>query len=244
MVLQLLGERWELTARHGRAAFAHPAVPGPRDAAGPGLLPLLAGRRGRRRGRLAGNRAADRRRWRRRGGGALRAAPGPAHRRGDAHRRTCSRRPRCWWWSARRCWSSPSGCRWRSGAFIAGVLLADSEYRHELEADLEPFKGLLLGLFFIAVGMSVNLGVLVEAPLTVIAADGRAHGGQDGRVSIVAARVARPTAPRRGASASRWRAAASSPSCCFAVAGTGCWRARPRTCWCSPSRCPCCSRRC
>ena len=46
------------------------------------------------------------------------------------------------------------------GAFIAGVLLADSEYRHELEADLEPFKGLLLGLFFIAVGMTVNLGLL------------------------------------------------------------------------------------
>jgi glutathione-regulated potassium-efflux system ancillary protein KefC/glutathione-regulated potassium-efflux system protein KefB len=55
------------------------------------------------------------------------------------------------------------------GAFIAGVLLADSEYRHELEADIEPFKGLLLGLFFIAVGMSANLGVLLERPLTVLA---------------------------------------------------------------------------
>ncbi len=55
------------------------------------------------------------------------------------------------------------------GAFIAGVLLADSEYRHELEADLEPFKGLLLGLFFIAVGMSVNLGLAGQAPLTVLA---------------------------------------------------------------------------
>ena len=54
------------------------------------------------------------------------------------------------------------------GAFMAGVLLADSEYRHELEADIEPFKGLLLGLFFIAVGMSANLGVLLEFPLRVI----------------------------------------------------------------------------
>lgn len=54
------------------------------------------------------------------------------------------------------------------GAFIAGVLLADSEYRHELQADLEPFKGLLLGLFFIAVGMSANLGLLTSAPLTVL----------------------------------------------------------------------------
>jgi monovalent cation:proton antiporter-2 (CPA2) family protein len=54
------------------------------------------------------------------------------------------------------------------GAFLAGVLLADSEFRHELQADLEPFKGLLLGLFFIAVGMSVNLGLLREAPGTVL----------------------------------------------------------------------------
>ncbi len=50
------------------------------------------------------------------------------------------------------------------GAFIAGMLLADSEYRHQLEADIAPFKGLLLGLFFIAVGMSVNLGLLLAAP--------------------------------------------------------------------------------
>ena len=52
------------------------------------------------------------------------------------------------------------------GAFIAGMLLADSEYRHELEADIAPFKGLLLGLFFIAVGMSVNLGLLIQHPGT------------------------------------------------------------------------------
>jgi monovalent cation:proton antiporter-2 (CPA2) family protein len=48
------------------------------------------------------------------------------------------------------------------GAFIAGVLLADSEFRHQLEADIEPFKGLLLGLFFISVGMSLNLGLLAS----------------------------------------------------------------------------------
>jgi monovalent cation:proton antiporter-2 (CPA2) family protein len=53
------------------------------------------------------------------------------------------------------------------GAFIGGVLLADSEYRHELELDIEPFKGLLLGLFFIAVGMSVDLGLFVRSPLLV-----------------------------------------------------------------------------
>ncbi|HTN27726.1 MAG TPA: monovalent cation:proton antiporter-2 (CPA2) family protein [Burkholderiales bacterium] len=54
------------------------------------------------------------------------------------------------------------------GAFLAGVLLADSEYRHELELDIDPFKGLLLGLFFIAVGMSVDLGLFVRSPLLVL----------------------------------------------------------------------------
>jgi monovalent cation:proton antiporter-2 (CPA2) family protein len=53
------------------------------------------------------------------------------------------------------------------GAFIAGMLLADSEYRHQLEADIAPFKGLLLGLFFIAVGMSVNIGLLLETPARI-----------------------------------------------------------------------------
>jgi glutathione-regulated potassium-efflux system ancillary protein KefC len=50
------------------------------------------------------------------------------------------------------------------GAFLAGVLLADSEYRRELEADIAPFKDLLLGLFFIAVGMSIDFGVLLRSP--------------------------------------------------------------------------------
>ena len=55
------------------------------------------------------------------------------------------------------------------GAFLAGVLLADSEYRRELETDIEPFKGLLLGLFFIAVGMGINFGVLWASPARVAA---------------------------------------------------------------------------
>jgi glutathione-regulated potassium-efflux system ancillary protein KefC/glutathione-regulated potassium-efflux system protein KefB len=53
------------------------------------------------------------------------------------------------------------------GAFLAGVLLADSEFRHELEADIEPFKGLLLGLFFIAVGMGTNLALVWNRPFVV-----------------------------------------------------------------------------
>jgi glutathione-regulated potassium-efflux system ancillary protein KefC len=53
------------------------------------------------------------------------------------------------------------------GAFLAGVLLAESEYRRELETDLEPFKGLLLGLFFIAVGMSIDFAAVLQRPLLV-----------------------------------------------------------------------------
>jgi len=87
------------------------------------------------------------------------------------------------------------------GALVAGVLLADSEFRHEIEADIEPFKGLLLGLFFIAVGMSADLGLFVEEPalvlglagsliaikLVLIYAIGRAWGLGDGQARSLAA---------------------------------------------------------
>lgn len=53
------------------------------------------------------------------------------------------------------------------GTFLAGVVLANSEYRHELESDLEPFKGLLLGLFFVAVGASVDFSLILARPLLV-----------------------------------------------------------------------------
>src|SRR5438876_827947 len=55
------------------------------------------------------------------------------------------------------------------GAFIAGALLADSEFRHQIEADIQPFEGLLLGLFFIAVGMSMDLTVLIGSPFKLLA---------------------------------------------------------------------------
>ena len=55
------------------------------------------------------------------------------------------------------------------GAFIAGVMLADSPYRHELEADVEPFRSILLGLFFLGVGMMLDLGAIAERPLFVAA---------------------------------------------------------------------------
>ncbi|GAB6140806.1 monovalent cation:proton antiporter-2 (CPA2) family protein [Methylosoma difficile] len=56
------------------------------------------------------------------------------------------------------------------GAFVAGVVLANSEYRHVLQTDIEPFKGLLLGLFFISVGMGMDFGLFAEAPMRLIAA--------------------------------------------------------------------------
>lgn len=55
------------------------------------------------------------------------------------------------------------------GAFLAGAMLAESSYRHQLEADIKPFEGLLLGLFFTAVGMSLNLDLIVEQPFTILA---------------------------------------------------------------------------
>ena len=54
------------------------------------------------------------------------------------------------------------------GAFVAGVMLADSPYRHELEADVDPFRSILLGLFFIAVGMSLDLNIIAERPLMIL----------------------------------------------------------------------------
>ena len=55
------------------------------------------------------------------------------------------------------------------GTFVAGVVLANSEFRHQIEADLQPFKGLLLGLFFMTVGMGINFAMLIRAPVLVVA---------------------------------------------------------------------------
>lgn len=89
------------------------------------------------------------------------------------------------------------------GAFLAGVLLADSEFRHELESHIEPFKGLFLGLFFIAVGMSIDLGLVQREPGLLIAGTlglltlkalfllvlGRSLGGLNLRQSLMLASV-------------------------------------------------------
>ena len=62
-----------------------------------------------------------------------------------------------------------SGIQMSLGAFLAGMLLADSEYRHEIESQIEPFKGLLLGLFFLSVGVSLDLDLVREQPLQIAA---------------------------------------------------------------------------
>src|SRR3712207_6423989 len=54
------------------------------------------------------------------------------------------------------------------GAFVVGVMLADSPYRHELEADIDPFRSILLGLFFVAVGMMLDLDAITQRPLFVV----------------------------------------------------------------------------
>ena len=63
---------------------------------------------------------------------------------------------------------SAAGLPMALGAFLAGVLLAGSEFRHALEGDIEPFKGLLLGLFFISVGMTIDFSLLASRPATVV----------------------------------------------------------------------------
>ncbi len=61
-----------------------------------------------------------------------------------------------------------SGLSMGMGAFIAGILLADSSFRHQLETEIEPFKGLLLGLFFIAIGMNLDLSLLASEPAFIV----------------------------------------------------------------------------
>ena len=108
------------------------------------------------------------------------------------------------------------------GAFIAGVMLAESPYRHELEADIDPFRSILLGLFFLAVGMMLDLGAIVDRPLFVVGMALGADRGEGGR----------PVRARAGCSAWR-RGARSSSACCSARAANS-----PSSC--SPPR----SRRC
>lgn len=170
-VLQMLAERKELTDRHGRSAFAILLFQDIAVVPGLALLPFLAAP-------VAGHEAE--------GGlnGALKAVAvlvlvvlGGRYLLRPVFRRIASvEMPELFTATGLLIVTGTAlaldavGLSMSLGAFLAGVLLADSEYRHELQADIEPFKGLLLGLFFIAVGMSAELRLLREAPLAILAA--------------------------------------------------------------------------
>src|SRR5262249_2837048 len=79
-----------------------------------------------------------------------------------------------------------AGASMALGAFLAGLLLAESNYRHELEADIEPFRGLLLALFFMGIGMSIDLAIVRTYLWLILAAAVLNHGAQGGdRLAIV-----------------------------------------------------------
>jgi glutathione-regulated potassium-efflux system ancillary protein KefC len=82
------------------------------------------------------------------------------------------------------------------GAFLAGVVLAGSEYRHALETDIEPFKGLLMGLFFIAVGMSINFGLVSKQPLLILALVAGLTLLKGGGLAAIAPKLGVPTPQR------------------------------------------------
>ncbi len=112
---------------------------------------------------------------------------------------------------------SLAGVSMALGAFLAGVLLASSEYRHALETDIEPFKGLLLGLFFISVGMSIDFGLLRSRPLLVAGLVLRFPAGSRlAMLWLVARGSSASTAASAGCSRCCCRRAANSPSSCSA----------------------------
>ncbi len=125
------------------------------------------------------------------------------------------------------------------GAFIAGVLLADSDYRHEIVADIAPFEGLLLGLFFTAIGMSLNLGLILAEPQPRARHRRRAAGASRASCSSSWDSGWASKRARRAGWRSLSRRAASSPSCCSPPApGPTSWNSRSPTCFRSPSRSP------
>ena len=100
------------------------------------------------------------------------------------------------------------------GAFLAGVLLSESTFRHQLEADIEPFRGILLGLFFLGVGMSLDLGAGRRATGRIDPRRRRRlHGGERRSASTSSRGSSAPATARRSTAPRSSRRAASSPSC-------------------------------
>ena len=86
------------------------------------------------------------------------------------------------------------------GTFLAGVVLANSEFRHELETDIEPFKGLLLGLFFITVGAGIRFDVLADNAGTRARVDARHHAAEGAILFVAGDRSSACGAARAGSS--------------------------------------------
>ena len=168
-VLQMLGERAELNTLHGRAAFGVLLFQDLAVIPLLALVPLLAGQQAAAAGESAGLAALK-----------ILAAFSLAFAFGRFAMRplftqvASARTPEVFTAAAllvvigAALLMEAVGLSMSLGAFLAGVLLADSEYRHQLQMDIEPFKGLLLGLFFIAVGMSVNLELVRAQPLLLL----------------------------------------------------------------------------
>ena len=104
------------------------------------------------------------------------------------------------------------------GAFLAGLLLAESNFRHQLEADIEPFRGMLLGLFFMSVGMSIDLALVREQWLLLAIAAPAVILGKTLHHRRPVAAVRRKLARRPALGRASVHRPASSPSCCFPVA--------------------------
>jgi monovalent cation:H+ antiporter-2, CPA2 family len=82
--------------------------------------------------------------------------------------------------------SSLAGLSMALGAFIAGLLLAETEYRHEVEVTIEPFKGLFMGLFFVSMGIGLNLAVLIHEPVLVLGIAGASLAAKAVIVAVLA----------------------------------------------------------
>jgi monovalent cation:proton antiporter-2 (CPA2) family protein len=171
MVLQMLAERRELTTKHGRVAFSILLFQDLSVIPFLALIPLLAGADAHHGGGWAAHWAAAVKTL---GMFFVVVLGGRYAVRPVMKRVAAAETPELFTAAAllivigTALAMSAVGLSMSLGAFLAGVLLSESEFRHELQADIEPFKGLLLGLFFIAVGMSADLHLILAQPMQIV----------------------------------------------------------------------------
>ena len=100
------------------------------------------------------------------------------------------------------------------GAFVAGMLISETQYKHQVEEDIKPFRDVLLGLFFITVGMLLNVRLVLRALVAGAGPAGRPGAAQVRADRAAGQAVRRVRRRRRCAPAWRWRRPANSASCC------------------------------